>query len=153
MGDSKLILLISDLPLDKGNVQTIRVMKKLIPLYQAAFVFPEEKPQKLNTMKTVVEEEHSLPLYFEDKHQKDIKESVTQLAIPHHDQTMQMKTFKFLEFEQIKKQIASKSNIVSGKMIIEKVLDELENNNLSRSIVGSEIFLEDRFIINRVLVE
>lgn len=66
MEDSKLILLISDLPLDKGNMDILRAMKKLIPLFQGAYTPLEERSQRIPTLKTVLEhEEHSLPLYFE----------------------------------------------------------------------------------------
>lgn len=66
--DNKLVMLIIDLPLDKGTFEDVRAMKKLIALYQNAFVHPDERSQK---MKTVVEhDEHSLPLYFDDKPQR-----------------------------------------------------------------------------------
>ena len=147
MTDNKLIMLISDLPLDKGTFEGLRAMKKLIALYQNAFVHADERSQK---MKTVVEhDKHSLPLYFDDKPQRQLKESVTQMAIPHQDQSLQVKTFRFLEFQQIKRQIANKSNIVSEKVMIEKVLDELENNQ-SRSYLSSEIF-EEKFNIKKAL--
>ena len=68
MTDNKLIMLISDLPLDKGTFEGLRAMKKLIALYQNAFVHADERSQK---MKTVVEhDKHSLPLYFDDKPQR-----------------------------------------------------------------------------------
>ena len=50
---------------------------------------------------------------------------VVALGLP--DQGGQVRTFRFLEFERVKKQVASKSNMASERMIIGRVLDELEN--------------------------
>jgi hypothetical protein len=75
---------------------------------------------------------------------------VTQLALGHPDH-LQVRTFRFLEFEKMKRQIASKSNMVSEKLIIGKVLDELENVNANRDDIVSESFLEEKITINRLM--
>jgi hypothetical protein len=56
MDDSKLILLVAEVPLDKGDLDLLRAMKKLTSLLQSAFVPAEEreKPARIVTVKTIV---------------------------------------------------------------------------------------------------
>ncbi len=53
MEDSKLTLLVADIPMEKGGLELVRAMKKLSVLFQNAPVPVEEKPIRITTVKTI----------------------------------------------------------------------------------------------------